>query len=90
LDWLESPDRVEPLRRTGAALAELHALSVRATCTSGIDRHLRDLLRPSPEALAERVPDVAARVQALTAWLDARPIATNEGRRQREVRPDVR
>ena len=60
------------LAAAGSALAMLHGLRVPAGPPRALHDNLRELVRPHPEVLAERVPDVAGRVEAILAGLDAR------------------
>ncbi len=56
----------------GAALRTLHRLPVPAGTPRTLSDNLRDLVHPHPEELAERVPAVAGRVEAILAALVAR------------------
>jgi aminoglycoside phosphotransferase (APT) family kinase protein len=65
--------RLRPhLAAAGTALATIHGLRVPAGPRRALKDNLRELAHPHPEALAERVPEVADRVEALLAGLSAR------------------
>jgi Phosphotransferase enzyme family len=74
LDRLVLRGELDALRRTGTALAELHALPVVAGPRVRLDDCLADLARPHPLALAALLPPLADRVLALLdGVLDAEP-----------------
>jgi len=60
----DNPSAREALRRAGAALARLHACAVPTEAGSArtMADHARELIRPCPTVLADRRPDLAARV----------------------------
>lgn len=62
----------DALRRSGRALAELHALPARAlglTHSKTLADHVRELVRPAPEVLAGARPEAAARIRAVLGRL---------------------
>jgi aminoglycoside phosphotransferase (APT) family kinase protein len=58
------------MRAFGAALAELHALPLPAERVSGFGEHLRELIRPHPLALAEALPYLRDRIEAVLAEME--------------------
>lgn len=67
------PTIADAMRATGVALAELHALDLPKLPVRSFDEHVDDLIRPHPEALAERCPQLAP---ALSAVLEGCRAAT--------------
>lgn len=59
------PAIAEAMQATGVALAELHALDLPKLPVRNFDEHVGDLMRPHPEALAERCPELARALRAV-------------------------
>lgn len=57
------------LERVGRALADLHRLEVEVGPALGLGDHLRELVRPQPDALAGALPELGPRVARLVEAL---------------------
>lgn len=76
LPLLQSDDRSAALRAAGRALACLHQQRVFAGRLVTMSDHLRDLIHPHPEMVADALTDIGGRVRALMAALLGRDRAT--------------